>query len=309
MQNKLNAMQTFIRVAEAGSFSAAARQHGMKQSAMSQQVAALEAELGVVLLHRTTRAMALTEAGQRYLSQVRQLLYAMEELEQQLRPESPSLQGKLHIQLPSGLGQRFMPHLLRFQQQHPALRLEVALDDRLADVVAEGVDVAIRLSEAPPASLAARTLTTVETVLVASADWIARHGEPRTPADLQRYPHIRFSGLQPDAPLRLVSAEEAVSLAVESVFRSNNSHSLTAAIEAGLGIGAIQTLMGADALAAGRLVRILPDYRLPDRYLYAIFPDARFIPDKVRQLVTLFEQMLVSLSKATPPANGAGEPA
>lgn len=298
MQNKLNAIRTFIRVAEAGSFSAAARQHGTKQSAMSQQVAALEEALGVVLLHRTTRAMALTEAGQRYLHQVRQLLYAMDELEQQLQPALPPLHGKLHIQLPSGLGQRFMPQLLQFQQQHPALRLDVALEDRLSDLISEGVDVAIRLSEAPPANLAARPLATIETVLVASADWIALNGMPRTPGDLQRYPHIRFSGLQPDAPLRLLSAKESVSLAVECVFRSNNSHSLTGAIEAGLGIGGIQTLLGSDALASGKLVRVLPEYRMPDRYLYAVFPDARFIPHKVRQLVACFEQMIQSLQKA-----------
>ncbi|MDH1088760.1 LysR family transcriptional regulator [Pantoea brenneri] len=299
MQNKLTAIQSFIRVAEAGSFSAAARQHGLKQSAMSQQVAALEDDLGVVLLHRTTRAMALTEEGQRYLQQVRQLLHAMDELEQQLRPGSQPLQGKLHIQLPSGLGQRFMPQLLAFQQLHPALQLEVALDDRLSDLISEGVDVAIRLSEAPPAGLAVRMLATIETVLVASADWVAQHGQPLTPADLQRHPHIRFSGLQPDAPLRLVSAQESVSLAVECVFRSNNSHSLTEAIEAGLGIGGIQRLMASEALAAGKLVRILPDYRLPDRYLYAIFPDARFIPQKVRQLVGCFEQRLAALQQQT----------
>jgi len=299
MQNKLTAIQSFIRVAEAGSFSAAARQHGLKQSAMSQQVAALEDDLGVVLLHRTTRAMALTEEGQRYLQQVRQLLHAMDELEQQLRPGSQPLQGKLHIQLPSGLGQRFMPQLLAFQQQHPALQLKVALDDRLSDLISEGVDVAIRLSEAPPAGLAVRMLATIETVLVASADWVAQHGQPLTPADLQRHPHIRFSGLQPDAPLRLVSAQESVSLAVECVFRSNNSHSLTEAIEAGLGIGGIQRLMASEALAAGKLVRILPDYRLPDRYLYAIFPDARFIPQKVRQLVGCFEQRLAALQQQT----------
>ena len=117
------------------------------------------------------------------------------------------------------------------------------------------------------ASLAVRTLTTIETVLVASADWIARHGEPQTADDLQRYPYIRFSGPEPDAPLRLVSAGERVQPVVEAVLRSNNSHSLTAAIEAGLGIGAIQSLMGADALVSARLVRI---FCLNTGYLIAI---------------------------------------
>lgn len=293
MQNKLTAIQTFVRVAEAGSFSAAARQNGMKQSAVSQQIAALEEALGVVLLHRTTRTMALTEPGKHYLQQVRQLLNAMEELEQQLRPGLQPLYGKLHVQLPSGIGQRLMPHLIAFQQRHSALRLNIALEDRLSDLIAEDVDVAIRLSESPPAMLAARSLTTVETVLVASPEWIARNGTPQTPDDLQHHPHIRFSGVPPDAPLQLVSATEKVSVPVESAFRSNNSDALMQALEAGLGIGGLQTLIGAEALASGRLVRVLPDWRLPDRYLYAVFPDARFIPDKVRKLVAGLSEVLV----------------
>jgi len=292
MQNKLTAIQTFVRVAEAGSFSAAARQNGMKQSAVSQQIAALEEALGVVLLHRTTRKMALTQQGQHYLQQVRQLLSAMEELEQQLRPGTQPLHGKLHIQLPSGIGHRLMPHLIAFQQAHPALHLNIALEDRLSDLIAEGVDVAIRLSESPPATLAARSLITVETVLVASPEWIAQNGMPETPDDLQRHPHIRFSGISPDAPLQLVSGMTSVSVPVKSVFRSNNSEALMQALEAGLGIGGLQLLIGADALASGRLVRVLPDWRLPDRYLYAVFPDARFIPDKVRKLVAEVSELI-----------------
>lgn len=292
MQNKLTAIQTFVRVAEAGSFSAAARQNGMKQSAVSQQIASLEEALGVVLLHRTTRKMALTEQGQLYLQQVRQLLSAMEELEEQLRPGSQPLHGILHIQLPSGIGQRLMRHLIAFQQAHPALRLNIALEDRLSDLIAEGVDVAVRLSESPPATLAARSLTTVETVLVASPEWIVRNGTPQTPDDLRHLPYIRFSGVSPDAPLQLVSGTGNVSVPVESAFRSNNSDALMQALEAGLGIGGLQTLIGADALASGRLVRVLPEWRLPDRYLYAVFPDARFIPEKVRKLVAGVSEVL-----------------
>ena len=112
MNNKLTAIATFLRVAEAGSFSAAARQLGMKQSAVSQQIAALEQELGVVLLHRTTRAMMLTEQGEHYRRDMQRVLNAMQEAERRLNPAEPQFQGRVHVQLPSGLGSLLLPHLL-----------------------------------------------------------------------------------------------------------------------------------------------------------------------------------------------------
>ena len=121
MNNKLNAIATFLRVAEAGSFSAAARQSGMKQSAVSQQIAALEESLGVVLLHRTTRVMALTGQGEIYRRDMQFLLEAMREAERRLNPGDHQFQGRVHVQLPSGLGQIFMPHLLALQKENPGL--------------------------------------------------------------------------------------------------------------------------------------------------------------------------------------------
>lgn len=168
MNNKLNAIATFLRVVEAGSFSAAARQCGMKQSAVSQQIAALEEELGVVLLHRTTRAMALTEQGESYRRDMQLLLEAMHEAERRLQPSDRQWQGRVHVQLPSGLGQLFLPHLLALQKMHPELHLTLSLDDRIADLVAEGVDVALRLSSEPPQGSAARVLARIETALFAA---------------------------------------------------------------------------------------------------------------------------------------------
>ena len=165
MNNKLTAIATFLRVAEAGSFSAAARQLGMKQSAVSQQIAALEQELGVVLLHRTTRAMMLTEQGVHYRRDMQRVLNAMQEAERRLNPAEPQFQGRVHVQLPSGLGSLLLPHLLALQKQYPELHLMLSLDDRIADLVTEGVDVALRLGHEPPPSHAARVLARIETAL------------------------------------------------------------------------------------------------------------------------------------------------
>ncbi|WP_052283354.1 LysR family transcriptional regulator [Kluyvera genomosp. 1] len=287
MNNKLNAIATFLRVAEAGSFSAAARQSGMKQSAVSQQVAALEDELGVVLLHRTTRVMALTEHGESYRRDMTLLLDAMREAEQRLHPVEPHWQGKVHLQLPSGLGQLFLPHLLALQQMHSGLQLTLSLDDRIADLVSEGVDVALRLSSAPPQTHAIRMLACIETALFA-----APHFALQSVNELAALPHVRFSGIAPESPLRLVSDAENIDVKVHTVFRANTSDALLQALEAGIGIGGMQRPLARKALQSGRLIPVLPAYRLPDRFLYAVYPDARFIPQRVRGIVSVIESLL-----------------
>ena len=293
MNNKLNAISTFLRVAEAGSFSAAARQTGIKQSAVSQQIAALEDELGVVLLHRTTRTMKLTEQGERYRRDMQLVLDAMGEAERRLHPADHRVRGRVHVQLPSGLGQIILPHLLALQRLHPELQLMISLDDRLADLVTEGVDVAIRLSSEPPQAHAARVLARIEAALFAAPGFQAVHAV----SELTTLPHVRFSGIPLDAPLRLISDEETVEVNVNTVFRANTSDALLQALESGIGIGGMQRPLVARALQAGTLVPVLPDWRLPDRFLYAVYPDARFIPQRVRKVVSVIEQLLPEILK------------
>ncbi|WNI61950.1 LysR family transcriptional regulator [Enterobacter asburiae] len=293
MNNKLTAIYTFLRVAEAGSFSAAARQTGIKQSAVSQQIAALEESLGVVLLHRTTRTMKLTEQGERYRRDMQLVLDAMGEAERRLHPVDPGVQGRVHVQLPSGLGQIFLPHLLALQRLHPELQLKISLDDRLADLVTEGVDVAIRLGSEPPQAHAARVLARIEAALFAAPGFQAVHAV----SELTTLPHVRFSGIPLDAPLRLISDEETVEVNVNTVFRANTSDALLQALESGIGIGGMQRPLVARALQAGTLVPVLPHWRLPDRFLYAVYPDARFIPQRVRKVVSVIEQLLPEIIK------------
>lgn len=297
MNNKLNAINTFIRVAEAGSFSAAARLSGMKQSAVSQQIAALEEELGIVLLHRTTRAMKLTEQGERYLQQMQPLLAAMQDVESQLRPAQQALQGNVHIQLPSGLGQRLLPPLLALQRANPELHLTIALDDRVSELVSEGVDIALRLSEMPPEMFPARLLARIETPLFAAPERV--RATPITSlAELAAHPHVRFSGIDKQAPLHLISNQETVALTVNTVFRANSSEGLLQALQADIGVGGMQLPLVQEALKSGSLVRILPQYRLPDRFLYAVFPDARFIPRRVKRVVEVIKQVVDALIPA-----------
>ncbi|MGU3522686.1 LysR substrate-binding domain-containing protein [Enterobacteriaceae bacterium C23F] len=296
MNNKLTAIRTFLHVASAGSFSAAARQSGMKQSAVSQQIAALEAELGVVLFYRTTRVMTLTAQGEQYRQQIQPLLNAMQEVEDRLQPEQHAFQGKVSIQLPGGIGRFFLPSLLALQAANPELHLTISLEDRISDLVREGVDVALRLSAEPPDALAARMLARVETPLFAAPDF----APISSLEELGERPHVRFSGIGLAAPLRLISGANSVEVAVNTVFRASSSEALLLAIEAGIGVGGLQLPLAAKALQQKTIVQSLPAWRLPDRFLYAIFPDARFIPPRVRRVVEIIEAQLPGLTGIFP---------
>ncbi|MET4675014.1 MULTISPECIES: LysR family transcriptional regulator [unclassified Luteibacter] len=287
--DRLLAMQVFVRVAERGSFSAAARAMGISQPSASQQVAALEAELGARLIHRTTRRLTLTDAGSRYLEQATVVLDALAAADAAVKDDPKQLHGRLRIQAPSGIGQQLVaPLLMAFQAEHPDVRVELALDDRIADVVAEGVDLAIRLGPLPPNGLVARHIGQVERALVASPDYLARHGTPRTPDQLRLHPHIRFSG-SVDHPLRLTGPDGPVTLAVSPGFVANNSFVLIAALVAGRGIGGVQLPLVRDELACGTLVRVLDGFAYPPLDMHLVLPTRRHVPSIVRAFMTRVE--------------------
>ena len=214
------------------------------------------------------------------------LLEAMRDAERRLNPSESQRQGRVLVQLPSGLGQIFLPHLLALQKMTPGLHLTLSLDDRIADLVTEGVDVALRLSSEPPQGHAARVLARIETALFAAPGF----------KELAAHPHVRFSGIAQDAPLRLVSGDKTVDVKVNTVFRANTSEALLQALESGIGIGGMQLPLAANALQSARLVPVLPAWRLPDRFLYAVYPDARFIPQRVRSIISVIEQLLPKIT-------------
>ncbi|CAI0737831.1 D-malate degradation protein R [Serratia entomophila] len=298
--DKLNAMNTFLRVAESGSLSAAARELGLTQPAVSQQIAGLEQRLGAQLLYRSTRAVTLTEAGGRYYRQVKPILAAVAEAEETLNGLNQRLQGSLRIHAPTGFGQRHLtPLAIAFQQRHPELNIELLLDDRRADVVGEGVDVAIRFGELNGPGTVARRLGDMQRVLVASPAYLARHGAPQTLAELAAHGCVRYSGLNDGDALTLLGPQGNETVDLRPVFRANNTFSLLAAIEAGLGIGGAQRPLIGPQLAAGTLVQVLANYRYPPMTLHAVYPAARFIPGKVRAWVDYLRKALESIEGIT----------
>ncbi len=298
--DKLNAMQTFVRVAELGSLSAAARDLGLTQPAVSQQIAGLEQQLRAQLLFRSTRAVTLTDAGAGYYRQIKPILAAVGEAEEVLHGQNLRLQGALRIHAPTGFGQQHLtPLAISFQQQHPELNIELLLDDRRADVIGEGIDVAIRFGELSSPGTVARRLGELQRILVASPAYLAAQGEPQTLAELATHPHIRYSGLSDADTLTLIGPHGPEMVELRPVFRANNTFSLLAAIESGLGIGGAQRPLIGQQLASGILVPILPAWRYPPMALHAVYPTARFIPGKVRAWVEYLLTALGSIEGMT----------
>lgn len=294
--DKLSAMKTFVRVAELGSLSAAARDLGLTQPAVSQQIAGLEQQLGAQLLFRSTRAVSLTDAGSGYYRQIKPILAAVNEAEEALHGLNQRLQGNLRIHAPTGFGQQHLtPLAIAFQQRHPELNIELLLDDRRADVIGEGIDVAIRFGELNAPGTVARRLGELQRILVASPAYLAAHGAPQTPAALAAHAHIRYSGLRDGDALTLIGPQGAEMVNLRPVFRANNTFSLLAAIESGLGIGGAQRPLIDRQLAAGTLVQVLPAWRYPPMALHAVYPAARFIPGKVRAWVDYLLEALTEI--------------
>ncbi|HET9963641.1 MAG TPA: LysR family transcriptional regulator [Nitrospiraceae bacterium] len=284
--DRFNAMATFVRAAELGSLSAAARELGLTQPAVSQQIAGLERHLRTRLFNRGTRKLAMTAAGQTYLGRAKQLLEELAEVEEDLLGPSAELKGSLRVEAPVGLGQQYLAAIVTdFQRRHPGLTVELILDDYVTDLVEDGVDVAFRLGSLTLPSLVARKLGSIARILVASPDYVAIHGSPETPSELARHTHVRFSWTPSGEHLTLIGPDGPVTVNVRSSFRANNAFVLMEAIRSGLGVGGVQLPLVHDLIAGGELVRVMQDYAYCPMDLHAVYPSRRFIPRKVRALV------------------------
>jgi DNA-binding transcriptional LysR family regulator len=284
--DRFAAMKTFVRVAKLGTLSAAARELGLTQPAVSQQIAALERHLDVRLFHRSTRQLALTEGGETYYQHARQILQAVDEAEESAGELSTALRGNLRLHGPVGFGQMHLaPIVIEFQQLHPDLTVELVLDDRFADLIAEGIDVAIRFGDLKSSDLVAKKLATFERILVASPDYLAAHGNPETPDELIQHRHIRFVWSPQGEAIPLIGPDGPVTVPIRSTFLANNAFVLNEALCAGLGIGGAQVPLVQSLLDEGNLIRVLPDYFYAPMDIHVVYATARFMPRKVHAFI------------------------
>jgi DNA-binding transcriptional LysR family regulator len=292
--DRLTAMQTFVRVVESGSFSAVAREARSTQSAISKQVAALERELGAKLLSRTTRSLALTEAGTRYFEQARRLVAEIAEAEAELHQGEQQLSGWLRVAASVGYGRlKLLPLVKRFLAAHPNVKIDLRLNDGFVDLVEEGIDLAVRIGELADSSLLARRIGTTQRVVLASRQYLDSLHDglklPQVPQDLLHHKCIVYSELATQNAWTFTAGEGAaapegssVTIRAQGNFQTNSSEVIRASVLSGMGIGYSPTWLFEDELARGELQVLLPDWPAPPLPIHLVSPVQRRESAKVK---------------------------
>jgi DNA-binding transcriptional LysR family regulator len=288
MLDRLTGMQVFARVAALGSLSAAARSFGMSQTMATKHVAALEAHLGVKLLHRTTRRLTLTGAGRTYLDAVERILGEVDDADAEAAAGALEVRGTLRLNVPVSFGIReIAPLIPEFLQSHPALTIDLGLNDRQVDLIEEGWDLAVRVGDMANSSLIARRLSACHTVVCAAPAYLQEKGTPRTIADLSGHNCLGYTLSRAVGAGRwLFSGDRKTSVPVSGNLKANNGDALVAAAIAGQGLIYAPTFLVSREIAAGLLVPVRLDHApVSLDGIFAVYPAGRRAPPKIRAFI------------------------
>jgi DNA-binding transcriptional LysR family regulator len=280
----LDLLVTFARVADRDGFTRAAGELGLSKATVSKQIAALERDLGVQLFHRTTRKLMLTEAGQRTYVRALRILEEVEAIREEAGEARVAPRGRLKIAAPMSFAQEWLgPTLPQFLNAYPDIQLELALDDRRIDVIGDGYDAALRISDLPDSSLSARKLAAVSIHVVASpAYWRAR-GKPAHPGDLALHACFRYANLPAAGVWRFIGMDGAEArVSVDGPLCVNNGAIELPSLKAGLGVARLPDFLIARAVAAGELEVALPEWSGAPIWLHLLSPSGRSAPRKLK---------------------------
>ncbi len=292
----LASIRTFLRVADVESFSEAARQLGLPKSLVTKRINALETALGVPLLVRTTRRVRLTEPGGLYRQRVAGIVEELDELEASLAEGALQLRGLLRISSPTAFGILEMrPALAEFLARHPDLTIELILNDQPVNPAEEGYDVVITDTSAISGQFEEQPLFRFDLVCCAAPTYLERRSAPRTPADLREHDVIHYLYAESGHELRFMHEGERVRVLVHPRLSSNSGAVMRDAALAGDGIAVLPHFLVAGELREGRLIEVLPDYRLPQPQMKAVLPRRREVIPKTRQLVEFLQQRMARL--------------
>jgi DNA-binding transcriptional LysR family regulator len=284
--NRLLEMEIFATVADAGSISAAADRLDMAKSAVSKRLADLETRLGISLMTRTTRRLSLTDAGADFYKSCTAILAEVAAAEAGVTDADAELSGPIRIAAPLSFGlQHLGPVLLKFMQQHPDIDITMDFNDRQIDLVAEGFDLGIRIAKLGDSTLVARKLTPVRVVVCASPAYWAANGRPQQPADLKNHRALRYT-LAAQRNWTYTAADGTRgSVTVPTQHAANNGAFLRQAAVAGLGIVRLPAFIVHEQIASGELEPVLLEHRWNDLHAWAVYPQTRRLPARVRVLI------------------------
>ncbi len=289
-------MRIFVAIAEGGSLTAAGHALDTSLPSVVRSLAALESHLGARLFNRSTRRIALTDEGRRYLADCRQVLAAVQEAEAVVRADASVPMGHLRITAPVLFGQMYVaPAVNRFVRRHAGVSVDLILLDRVVNLVEEGFDTAIRIGALDDSSLVAQGVGMVRQVVVASPDFLARHGTPAHPRDLRGAECVRFIGTSL-SHWTFADGGRRARIAVDGRLSFNHAAPAVAACREGLGLGNFLSYQVAPDVARGTLKIVLADYELPPRPISVVYPHARLLPARTRTLITEIREALTGFS-------------
>ena len=286
--DRLEAMNVFVAVADVRGFAPAARRLGLSPSAVTRLVAALEEHLGTRLLQRTTRSVALTDAGARFLERARRILSDLAEAEGAAQAERNVPTGRFLVAAPLVFGRREVaPVMSAFLAKYPAVTGELTLSDRNANLVDEGVDAAVRIGVLEDSSLVARTVGATRRVVVAAPKYLARRKKPRSPDDLAGHDLVHFNAITPASEWRFVHDGEESRLPIAPRYVTNSADAAIAHAELGGGLTTVLAYQVADAIREGRLRVVLEDFEPEPLPIQIVYATTRLLSAKVRAFVDL----------------------
>jgi LysR family transcriptional regulator for bpeEF and oprC len=293
----LNAVRVFAKVAETRSFTEAAKHLALTASAVSKAITRLEEDLGVQLLHRTTRSVGLTNDGATFFERCQQILAEVEDAENALNSSQATPRGNLRVHLPVGFGRRvIVPALGAFGVRYPELVVDVELSDRIVDMAYEGIDVSVHIGEPADTRLIARKLCNLRFVACASPEYLARRGVPAVPEDLEQHDCLAYvlmhTGLY--RPWQFFSNGKTFSKTFSGRLNINNSDSLLEAAVAGQGIVMISNFIAGEALQSGALRAILTDYVAVGPQVSAVYRPNKNLSPRVRVFVDYLSEIIAS---------------
>jgi DNA-binding transcriptional LysR family regulator len=294
MANAANEMGVFERVVERGSFAAAAQDVGLTASAVSKLISRLENRLGVRLINRTTRRLALTAEGVTYLKRSREILAAIEATEVELTAARTSPRGRLRVHAPPVMiGDHFAPALSGFLARYPRVTIEFLVANRVVDLVAENVDIAMRTGHLADSSLVACKIIDLSQIVCASPDYLARHGPPLVPSDLTLHPCLALNSIPAPATWSFERDGKPVAVEVSGPVSADSSDVLVRLAVEGVGIVRLGELAVAGALISGALVPLLQDVQVDEGYpLWAVLPPGRQRSPKVKVFLEFLAETL-----------------